>query len=106
MAQFNYYLYNESYQDARNTETNLLIILQLHLTKGFIASSLTTMWDHTDGRANQYHCASTTYLLSCLDLLFTIIIDRSVGAPGHVKYAVDGMNDIDKCMLKLTIKSY
>ena len=44
---------------------------------------------------------SSIYLLFCSALELCIIIDRSVGAPGHVKDAVVGMNAIYKHMLKL-----
>ena len=68
-----------------------------------IAPFLKTMWDHRDGRANQYCCASSIYLLSCLALEFSIIIDISLGAHGHEKYVFDGLNAIEKQMLKLAM---
>ena len=61
-----------------------------------ISPLLTTMWDHTDGCAKQYRCASEIYLPKCLALEFSIIIDRAVEAPGYGKYDVDGLNYIDK----------
>ena len=66
-----------------------------------IAPYLTTMWDPTDGCANPYIFASAVYLLSCLALEFSIVVDKSVGAPGHGIDVFDGMNDRYKRMLKL-----
>ena len=43
------------------------------------------------------------YLLSCITLEFSIIIDRAVGSPGHGKYVVDGLNDRYKWILKLSM---
>ena len=59
------------------------------------------MWDHTDGCANQYRCASTIYILSCIALIFSIIVDRVIFAPIHGKDVVDGLTARDKWMLKL-----
>ena len=66
------------------------------LQKALIASFLTTMLYHTGGCANQYCCALDICILSYLALVFSIIIDRSVGAPVHVKYMVYGMKSRDK----------
>ena len=71
MAQFHSFTYDEIFQDARNIVTYIYILLQFILTKQMIAPFLTTMWDHTCGCANHYHCASAIYLLSCLDFLLT-----------------------------------
>ena len=59
------------------------------------------MWDHTDDNEKQYRCESDIYILSCLTLEFYIIINRSVGAPGHVKDVASGMNARCKWMIKL-----
>ena len=93
MAQFSSCLFYESDQDDRTTAKNLRIIFQLLLTKGFIATFLTIMWDHMNGFAKQYCCASDIYLLTCFALEFIIIVDRLVGSPGHGKDVVDDMND-------------
>ena len=63
MENFHYCLSDESDQYAITTATNLCIIIIFLISKGSIASLLTTMWDHTDGCANKYHCASSMYLL-------------------------------------------
>ena len=63
------------------------------------------MWDHTDSCENQYRYASTIYLISCIDLEFSSIIDVSVVAPGHGKDLVDGLNARDKNMLNLSMEN-
>ena len=66
-----------------------------------ISPYLTTMWYHMDGCTNQYPFTSDIYLLSCLALNFSIIIDIEVGEPRNGKYVVDGLSCRDKQMLKL-----
>ena len=68
MVQFHSNSYDEIDQDAITNATNHSNILQLIITKLMIAPLLTIMWYHTDGCANQYHCALVIYLLSCLAL--------------------------------------
>ena len=54
------------------------------------------LWKETDGCAKQYRCAIAMYLLSLISVRFNIVIDRVVGAPGHGKDIVDGLNATDK----------
>ena len=61
------------------------------------------MWNQTDSCANKYLCASAIYIISCLPLIFSIIIIRSVGAHGNGKNVACGLNAIDKRMVKLAI---
>ena len=63
------------------------------------------MWDHTDGCSKQYPCASEIYLLTYIALNFIIIIDSSVGAPGHGKYVVDDLNVRKKMILNLSMEN-
>ena len=63
------------------------------------------MWYYMDGCTKKYRCASGIYLISCLALEFSIIIDRAVGAPGHVKDVVSGLNARDKFMRKLSMEN-
>ena len=103
IAQFHSHLSGVSYQDASTTATYLHIILQFFLTKEMINPFLTAMWDHMDGYVNQYCCASAIYILSCIALEFSVIIDISVVAPVHGKDMDVGINSRDKRMLKLEI---
>ena len=59
-------------------------------------STLRTIWENTDGCAEQYRCTSALYLMSVLSQLQSIIIDRGISATGHGKEVVDGINAIDK----------
>ena len=59
-------------------------------------STLSTIWENTDGCAEQYICASALYLMSVLSQRHSIIMDRGISAPVHVKEVVDGLNSIDK----------
>ena len=54
-----------------------------------------------DGCTNQYRCTSDIYLISYLDLNFSIIIDIEVGEPRNGKDVFDVLNCRDKLMLKL-----
>ena len=53
--------------------------------KKCLLSTLSTIWEETDGCAKQYHCALALYLLSMVASRFGIIIDtsRAIGASGH-----------------------
>jgi hypothetical protein len=59
-----------------------------------------TMFNNTDGCAKQYCCATVIHLLSMLATEFNITINQLVGAPGHGKDLVDGLNACDKQYLK------
>ena len=45
-----------------------------------------------DGFEEQYRYATALYLLPMLSNTYSIIIDCSVGAPGHNREVVAGMN--------------
>ena len=104
MAKFHYRLSNEIDQDYSTTATHLRILLRFLLSNLFIASIFTTMWHHTDCCTKHHRCEYAIYLLSCLTLEFCIIIDRAVGAPGHVKYFVGSLSARDKLIIELTME--
>jgi hypothetical protein len=58
-----------------------------------------TMFESTDGCTKQYRCGTACFLLSLLAVTRQIIIDRAIGAPGHGKDIVDGLNATDKQFL-------
>ena len=65
-----------------------------------------TMIDDTDGCTKQYRCAKALYLLSLIATTHNITIDRGVGAPGHGKDEVDGINATDKrCLQDLMMRT-
>ena len=57
---------------------------------------LSTIWENTDGCAEQYICASALYLMSVMSQNYSIIIDCGISAPGHEKEVVGGLNAVDK----------
>ena len=55
-----------------------------------------TIWESTDGCCKQYRCGAALFFLSIISTNFNIIVDRMIGAPGHEKDVVDGINACDK----------
>ena len=58
-----------------------------------------TIWENTDGCSDQYRCATVLYLLSILSHVYKIVLASSVGAPGHDRGFVYGLNTTDKMFL-------
>ena len=46
-------------------------------------SSVSTVWEDTDGCANQYMCALDIYLMTVLSYSYGVIMDLANNAPGH-----------------------
>ena len=59
-----------------------------------MTSTLSTIWENTDGCSEKYICASALYLMSVLSQFFSIIIYWGISSPGHGKVVVGGLNDI------------
>ena len=59
-------------------------------------SILSTIWENTDGCAEQYIYATALYLMSDLSQRHSIIFDWGISSPWHVKKLVDSLNSIDK----------
>ena len=59
-----------------------------------LTTSLSTIWENTDGSAEQYRCASALYLMPVISQTYSIIIDRGISAPGNGKEVVDGLNAV------------
>ena len=78
---YNFFLQNKWYLQYRQPCGNTKIVLQSSIV-----------------------AKSAIYLLSCLSLAFSIIIDKSLGAPIHGKYVADVLNYREKWMLKLSIE--
>ena len=55
-------------------------------------SDTSTIWENTDGCAEQYCSTTALYLLSMLAHTYNIIIDSGVGALGHIIKVVGGLN--------------
>ena len=68
---------------------------------------MSTIWENTDGCADQYLYTTALYLLSMLAHAYNFIIDHVVGAPGHEKEVLDVLNANEKrfiSMLMATVK--
>ena len=57
-----------------------------------LTSSLSSIWENTDGCDDKYRCASAIYLMSVILQCYSVITDFGISAPGHVKEVVDGPN--------------
>ena len=64
-----------------------------------MTSTLITIWENTDGCAEQYRCDSAIYLMSVLSHRHSIIFDWGISAPVNGKEMVDGINAIYKCYM-------
>ena len=67
---------------------------------GILVCGMSTVWEDTDGCANQYICALDIYLMTLLQLSYGIIMDRVINAPGCGKNVVDWLNTMYKIYLR------
>ena len=61
---------------------------------------MSTVWEDTNGWANQYMCTLVIYLMTVLSSWYGIIMDSVINAPGHGNNVVDGLNATDKHYFK------
>ena len=64
--------------------------------KQVLTTSLSTIWENTDGCAEQYRCASAMYLMPVMAQCYSIIIDWGISETGNGKELVYGINAVDK----------
>lgn len=88
-----------SRQDAAATHEHMKCLFTCLQEEGKLAPAM-TVWEDTDGCSKQYRCGNALYLLSLLASKYGVTIDRAIGAPGHGKDVVDGLNATDKRYLK------
>jgi hypothetical protein len=100
IGEFYSYLSDDSNQDAATTTAHMSHLIQKLMASQRIITGKSTIMEDTDGCAKQYRSATALYLLSMLALQFNVVIDRAVGAPGHGKDVVDGLNAVDKRFLR------
>ena len=98
-AVFHSFLSDDSKQDAATTTAHSKRLISLLKKKQVLTTSLSKIWENTDGCAEQYRCASALYLMSVMSQNYSIIIDPGISAPGHGKEVVDGLNAVDKCYI-------
>ena len=61
-----------------------------------MTSKLSTIWENTDGFAEQYICALALNLMSFMSQCYSIIIDGGISVPDNGKDVVDGINAIGR----------
>ena len=97
--QFYSHFSDNNRQDTSTTNAHMMKIMDnLKINNQEIGEC--TVWESTDGCSKQYCCGSALHLLSYISFKYKIIIDRMIGAAGHGKDIVDGINAIDKRYLK------
>ena len=67
---------DDSKQDDTNIAAHSKQIIELIQNRKISFSELSTMWENTDGCAEQYICDTALYLLSMLAQTYNIIIYR------------------------------
>ena len=95
-------LSDDSKHDATTNTAHSKLFISLLKNKQVLSTSLSKIWENTDGCAEQYRCASALYLMSVISQTHSIIIDRGISAPGHGKEVVDGLNDVVNTCLFLS----
>jgi hypothetical protein len=88
-----------SKQDASSTHAHMTVLLDILKSRGEILPG-GLLLDETDGCGKQYRCGTALWCLSVLSSQYGISIDRAIGAPGHGKDIVDGLNATDKRFLR------
>ena len=95
-AAFQFFLSDDSKQDAATTTAHSKRLISLIKNKKVLTKSLSTIWETTYSCAEKYICTYALYLMSAMSQTYSIIIDRGISAPGHGKEVVDGLNAVDK----------
>ena len=65
-AVFHYFLSGDSKQDASTNTAHRKRLISLLKNKQVLTTSLSTIWENSDGCAEQYICASALYLMSLM----------------------------------------
>ena len=88
-AVFHSFLSNDIKQYSVTTTAHSKRLISFLKNKLLLTTSLSTIWENTDGCAEQYICASALYLMSVMSQTYSIIIDRGISTPGHGKEVID-----------------
>ena len=98
-AVFRSFLSDDSKQDNATTTAHRKRLISLLKEKKALTTYLSTIWENTDGCAEQYICASALYLMSVMSQCYLVITYRGISTPGHGKEVVYGLNDVDNCYI-------
>ena len=82
---FHSFLSYDIKQDAAITTAHSNRLISFLKEKTVLTTSLSTIWENTDGCAEQYRCAFALHLMSVMSQCYSVIIDRGISAPGHGK---------------------
>ena len=99
-GEFHSFLSDESKQDAATVTAHSYRFIKHLLESNRITSGVSTIFENTDGSGTQYRNGTGMSHQSGLAVKFQVVIDRAVGAPGHGKDVVDGLNAVDKRYLR------
>ena len=90
------FLSDDSKQDPSTDTAHSKRLIELLKEQTLLTSTLSTIWENTDGCSEKYICASTLYLMSVMSQCYSIIIDRGISSPGHGKDVSNGISAIGK----------
>ena len=93
---FHSFLSDDRKKDSDITTAHRNCLIGLLKDQKLLTSTLSTIWENTDGCAEQYICVSALYLMTILSQRHPIIFYRGISETGHGKGVVDGLNSIDK----------
>ena len=96
---FHSHFSDDSRQDASTTNAYIMKMMD-NLKLKIQMISRFTIYQSTDGYSKQYLCGSALYFLSYISFKYKIIIYRMIGALGHGKDFVYGINASNKRYLK------
>ena len=80
---FNLFLYDDIKQDFATTIAHSKYIIEFLKQHKIMSNALSTIWEDTDGRADQYICATALELMSMLSYDFYVIIGHGISSPGN-----------------------
>ena len=78
----------------------MLHMLNFKPESGILVSSMSTVWEETNGCANLYRWALDIYLMGVLSYLYGIIMDSEINPTGHGNNVVDGITSTEMFYLK------
>ena len=86
------HFYGELKQNSATTHSHMLVLAQFLMENKYVLTEGDTIFNNTDGCSKQYQCSTALHFLSVFCSNKKVCIDRAIGAPGHGKDLVDGLN--------------
>ena len=84
-AVFHYFFSDEIKRYSSTTNSHRNCLIELLKEQKLLTSTLSKIWENTDGHAEQYRCASALYLMSVLSQCHLIILDIVIIATASVQ---------------------